>query len=160
MSPKKKLIAIRASDMTLKQLDELGQALGMNQTEILTLAIDRLYQKVTMPLGWLAGKEVDLPRALQDLAAEMLGHRADLREKARRQPQEAEILEAHASDLERYALALWLLWWQTEEPTQREQRISGGLAGWLEIASRLSLALPAELETQARKDASKKTGAT
>lgn len=44
MSPKKKLIALRASDLTIRQLEELAQWLGMNQTELLTLAIDRLYQ--------------------------------------------------------------------------------------------------------------------
>jgi len=44
VSPKKKLIALRASDLTIRQLEELAQWLGMNQTELLTLAIDRLYQ--------------------------------------------------------------------------------------------------------------------
>jgi len=44
MKPKKKLIAIRASDLTIRQLDGLALGLGMNQTELLTLAIDRLYQ--------------------------------------------------------------------------------------------------------------------
>ena len=40
----KKLIGIRASDLTVRQIMELTEALGMNQTEVITLAVDRLYQ--------------------------------------------------------------------------------------------------------------------
>jgi len=44
MAADKKLIAIRASELTRRQLAELCQVLGMNQSEMLVLAIDRLYQ--------------------------------------------------------------------------------------------------------------------
>jgi len=41
----KKLIAIRASDLTLRQITELQERLGVSQTELVTLAIDRLYRE-------------------------------------------------------------------------------------------------------------------
>lgn len=40
----KKLIAIRASELTIRQMEALKAVLGMNQSEVLTLAVDRLYQ--------------------------------------------------------------------------------------------------------------------
>lgn len=108
--------------------------------------------KVIIPLGWGAGREADLPQALQALAVEMQGHAEDLREQAHRRPQEAPALEARADDLKRYALALLFIWYQTEAPAQRDLHIGGSLAEYLELAGRYGLALPPELEAQARKE--------
>jgi len=41
----KKLIAIRVSDLTLRQITKLQERLGVSQTELVTLAIDRLYHE-------------------------------------------------------------------------------------------------------------------
>lgn len=46
MSPKKQ-VNIRASRLTIKQIEFLTERLGMTRTEILTLAIDRLYREYT-----------------------------------------------------------------------------------------------------------------
>lgn len=45
MDTPKKQINIRASELTLGQLAELMHWLDANQTEVFTLAIDRMYQQ-------------------------------------------------------------------------------------------------------------------
>lgn len=99
--------------------------------------------KIIMPLGNLAGKERDLPNVLINLATDML-RLAD-------QPK-----KVSAADLERYALALFITWWQIEDPVKREMQLSNGLTGWVEIAHRCNLTLPPDMEAQARKDTPKR----
>ena len=43
---KKQQINIRASRLTVKQIEFLVDQLGMTRTELLTLAIDRLYREL------------------------------------------------------------------------------------------------------------------
>ena len=52
----KKLIAIRASDLTLRQITELQERLGVSQTELVTLAIDRLYREEVQAQASVSGK--------------------------------------------------------------------------------------------------------
>jgi len=45
--------------------------------------------KITIPSGWQAGRQISLPQALQDLALEMWSHLSDLRERPHKDPQES-----------------------------------------------------------------------
>lgn len=44
----KQQISLRISNLTKTQIDDLGQSTGMNQTEIVSVAIDRMFREETM----------------------------------------------------------------------------------------------------------------
>lgn len=99
--------------------------------------------KVYMPLGWEAGRDIPLVAALQGLSSEVLGHAADLEElaeRARRRPkdypQTPEVYLSQAEDLRRYGWAIRLIWMQVagEKPE--------GLGELPELAARFKLTLP------------------
>lgn len=96
-----------------------------------------------MPLGFLAGKEIALDMAINQLASELLGHAADLEEtaeRAKRDPkkydQTPETMEARAADLRRYGWAAWVVWLQLAERDPEE------LKALTDVADRYKLKLP------------------
>lgn len=90
--------------------------------------------KVIMPIGWLAGQEIDLPYALSLLSTEAMGARSDIQEWMRKkQASAAEELGALEFQFERVAFALAVIAWQLKpEPT----------SGYIEQARRLAVTLP------------------
>ncbi len=97
-------------------------------------------QKITMPVGFLAGQSIPLDMALSHLALEMLGRAADLEERAARgDPDEAALL-AKAAELRRYGWALWLVWLQSTPNAEAAPAL--GSPELAEAAELYRLALP------------------
>jgi hypothetical protein len=89
--------------------------------------------KVTMPLGEFAGKELELSKALELLASEILTRQSELQSRAIAD-------HGHVDDLQQYGLAIWLLWYQTA--ADPGESMSGDFSGLVQIANQLGLQLP------------------
>lgn len=96
--------------------------------------------KIIYPFGWLAGKPGQPEDVIQALAIEMLGHRADLREKAARakDPADREEYTRRADDIERYAVMVYAVYYQMQ-PERWNAEACGGL---LEVAAEHGITLP------------------
>ena len=98
-------------------------------------------QTVIMPFGAEAGREINLPSALNLTAVEMMGHRSDLQELAmdlRKSEDEREIYRQRAEDIERYAVIIMAISLQVG----LERWTPSAMSGFLELAKKYNLALP------------------
>jgi hypothetical protein len=109
---------------------------------------DHPQNKIIMPIGMKSGREVEVVQALEMMAQEMLGRRQYLREQAIRSasPTERAIAAALSSDLERFGLCLWLLWWQAAVQEGKPPPVSREI---LTLARQHHLTLPAGMESPA-----------
>lgn len=97
-------------------------------------------QTITHPTGWLAGREAPAADVIEQLAIEMLGHRASLEEAAQHaeDPQRQEQSLTMAQMIDRYATALYAIALQLEPERWNPE----AMAGLLESARQHHIALP------------------
>ena len=100
-------------------------------------------KKIIQVFGWEAGRELTPAQAIQALAMEMLGHRADLQEPMKRRrakdDREREEWTRQAEILERYAVIAYALAVQMDPAGYKVEHM-GGL---LELAAKHGVTLPA-----------------
>lgn len=127
---------------------EVPKATFDSTLQLLAADIEGMTTKITMPLGWLAGKAITLAEAIQGLSAEVSGHAADLEHAADANPRndQADVFwyKKQAETLRRYGAAAWLIHWQTLTPAQKAQSKIDP-AGMLELVEKYNLKLPPDL---------------
>ena len=120
--------------------------------------------KIIMPMGWLAGRPLDIKFIIQMLQSEISGFAADLEHKAEQLPPlrqsyedakktaaDKEYAAKEAKDLRRYGWALWLIYWQLLTPEEKKGAVIDleDLAG---IARDYNLVLPEDLKKMIEQD--------
>jgi len=106
-------------------------------------------QKITMPLGFLAGRSIPVRLALENLASEILGHAADLEDQSGQADKkenfdQAKTLYDQARLLRRYGWALWLINAQAGGGT-----ITGDPGALADLAKMHNLVIPGGMAPQA-----------
>jgi hypothetical protein len=100
-----------------------------------------LKDTVIMPLGWQAGRPVNLADALTGLANEMMARKSDFLDMTTdrsRSDMERVFLRRHAVDLEKYATAINVIALQVDPDRWKQWDYSS----LLELARQNSIALP------------------
>ncbi len=108
-----------------------------------------LGKPIVKPLGWGAGELCSLQTAMAELVVEIVGYRSDLIEIPPRKLDQgvindsAILLQRQTDAMERFAAALWLIYWQTLRPDQKANWRNSGL---IKIATKYGLSLPDDLK--------------
>lgn len=100
-------------------------------------------ENIFMPIGEMAGKEIALPRAIRILSNELL--------------ELGKITKDNETGKQfmRYSLALLLIWWQIENPKERDMGMSHNIKDFSDFEKFFDIVLPDDFAELNKKNFSK-----